>query len=344
MPVEMKLWKINGGKLSPVKSEALESEAMLEDWLVHDISMVSDDLLVIGQQLSSPLGGTLDLLAIDGNGDLAVLELKRDRTPRDVMAQALHYAAWVRRLAPDEIHEIATKYFGGDSLEAKFNGRFGQDLPDTLNTTHRIYIVAAEMDLVSETIVNYLSEEGSLNINVVFFRHFRDNEGREFLARSWLVDPTEVEGRTAGGKRRPTLTLEKLAEQAEEHGVNEQYQSLYEFFSPQASIARTQSNIAFRFHVEEGGIWAAFSVYPGKSSPEKGLYTDVRPELLAKAFKVSEDSVRHALPGSGTEHKYAYGEIYYFRTEADVDNLKRVLSVRNDEREDTEEPSATLAG
>ena len=157
MPVEMALWKIKDEKLHSVASKPLNSEEMLEDWLADDISMVSEDLLVIGRQVSSDLGGVLDLLAIDRNGDLVVLELKRHLTPRDVVAQALHYAAWVRTLSWEDVEQIASDFYDGASLENKFSDQFGESLPDNINTAHQIYIVAAEMDSVSETIVRYLS-------------------------------------------------------------------------------------------------------------------------------------------------------------------------------------------
>ena len=40
----------------------------------------------------------IDLLAIDADGNLHVLELKRDKTPRDVVAQVLDYGSWVTTL------------------------------------------------------------------------------------------------------------------------------------------------------------------------------------------------------------------------------------------------------
>ena len=40
------------------------------------------------------LGKSIDLLGVDREGNVVVVELKRDRTPRDVVAQALEYAAF----------------------------------------------------------------------------------------------------------------------------------------------------------------------------------------------------------------------------------------------------------
>ncbi len=338
MPVEMALWKIKDGKLHSVASRPLNSEEMLENWLADDISMVSEDLLVIGRQVASDLGGVLDLLAIDINGDLAVLELKRHLTPRDVVAQALHYAAWVRTLSWEDIEQTATEYYKGKSLEDVFRDHFEAPIPDVINTAHQVYIVAAEMDPVSETIVRYLSEEYSANINVIFFRHFYDADKGEFLGRSWLMEPSEVKVR--GGKRPPPLTFEQFQDLANKKGVGEQYRALFEFFSEQAQVHRTQSNVAFAFQVEGGQRRRGFSAYPVYSSTGEGLYTDVRPERLASAFDVPESDVRDALPGPGSED-VGYGELHYFKTIEQVQKLIKVLSASSEEEliaDDTRKP------
>jgi RecB family endonuclease NucS len=62
-------------------------EAILEsnpDGIVED-----GKLLIIGRQVITNLGSIIDLLALDRRGDVVVIELKRDRTPRDTLAQAL---------------------------------------------------------------------------------------------------------------------------------------------------------------------------------------------------------------------------------------------------------------
>lgn len=328
MPIGMRLWRINGKDLHSVESRHIDAEERLEEWLVGDISMVSDDLLVIGNQVKTRLGGILDILAIDRNGDLAVLELKKGLTPRDVVAQALEYAAWVKTLGWDEIDELARTHHGGTPLAEKFEERFGHSVPDVVNSSHRIYIIAAEMDLVSETIVRYLSEEYGVEINVVFFRYFPDGDDREYLGHSWLMEPSQVEGRDRGRvtRRPPSLTREELEALADQHGVGEIYRALYGFFSERAvRIGRTTSNIAFAFRIGDGTA-AAFSMYPDRCPEDGVLPADVRPDHLAEAFSLPEEQVRTGLSGVAETDTGAYGEIHYFKTLDDAHQFITALS------------------
>lgn len=73
------------------------------------------------------------------------------------------------------------------AFEAAFQDRFGTAPPEDLNTGHRLTIIAAELDLATERIVNYLVDDYEVPINAVFFRYFED-EGRRYLARTWLID------------------------------------------------------------------------------------------------------------------------------------------------------------
>ena len=67
-------------------------------------------LLIVGRQVPTGLGRSIDLLGIDREGHVVVVELKRDRTPRDVVAQALEYAAFAARLDVDELESIFDEY------------------------------------------------------------------------------------------------------------------------------------------------------------------------------------------------------------------------------------------
>ena len=112
MPTGLKFWQIQENKPEPVDPDKLDFESRLEKWLQEDISLVSDDLLVIGKQVPTESGGKIDLLAVDSDANVVVLELKRSRTPRDVVAQTLDYASWVHRLDYEDVMEPSVESSG----------------------------------------------------------------------------------------------------------------------------------------------------------------------------------------------------------------------------------------
>ena len=200
MPIEVGIWRL-GAKLEPVGYSRMDSESRLETVLADDVAVVDPDLLLVGRQVPTAFGKFIDLLALDSEGRVGVLELKRDRTPRDVVAQLLDYGSWVRELEDDDIASIfeafLAKYYPehkSTSLDEAFRDRFGSDLPDVLNETHKLVLVASELDESSERIITYLADEYGVAINAVFFRVFRDGD-REYLSRAWLSDPGQVEAR-----------------------------------------------------------------------------------------------------------------------------------------------------
>lgn len=199
MAVEVAMWRL-GEKLSPIGFSSIDSENRLEQLLADDISIVDPNVLLIGRQVPTPFGQFVDLLAIDSDGNLVVIELKRNRTPREVVAQLLDYGSWVRTLKVDDIAGIfgdfLTKYdpqHANTSLDSAFCKRFHvEEMPEGINESHELMLVAGELDASTERIITYLAEEYGVAINAVFFRYFRDGD-REYLSRAWLIDPGDVD-------------------------------------------------------------------------------------------------------------------------------------------------------
>ena len=195
MPEEVKIWKImEGDKLKEIRRTKLDLENRLECWLENDISIISNNFLIIGRQVRTEFGGEIDLLCLERNGDAVVVELKRDKTPRDVVAQVLDYGSWVSDLSNDKISEIANEYLGDNGpLEEAFKHKFNEDIPEVLNENHKLLIVASDMDSSSERIVRYLSNLYGVGINTVSFQYLKDDDGSEFVARVFLIAPSQVE-------------------------------------------------------------------------------------------------------------------------------------------------------
>ena len=194
MPIEISMWRTDAG-LQRIEPSTMNLEERLEDILAREISLASANWLVIGRQVPTPWGKLIDLLCIDTEGNLVVLELKRNKTEREIVAQILDYGSFVKSIQADEVRRIFAKYqkdypstLPATTIEEAFIARFkGLRVPDDFNGSHELVIVAASLDAATERIVQYLAEEYDVRINAVFFRVFRDGD-REYLTRAWLRD------------------------------------------------------------------------------------------------------------------------------------------------------------
>lgn len=183
------MWRLTDDGPVAVPFTALASERRLEDMLVAEPTLIGVDLLVVGRQVPTEYGGYIDVLALDADGFVHVLELKRDRTPREVVAQALDYGSWVADLTLDDLAAL----YDGD-VAANFADHFGTPLPDVVNAEHRLTIVASELDPASERIITYLAERFGVPVNARFFQCFTTSDG-EYLIGEALVDTTPAEPR-----------------------------------------------------------------------------------------------------------------------------------------------------
>jgi hypothetical protein len=198
----VKLFRVDDGNLVPLRRAQLPKEDMLETWISKDPNLLGLNVVVIGCQVVTDFGGRIDILAIDRDGNLTIVELKRDRSPREVVAQILDYASWVRTLNSKDIHTIASAYLG-KTLDAVFTAAFGISVPDTLNTAHNMVIIASELDASSKRIVEYLSEVHDLSINTLFFCTF-EQDGKLLMGADWLMDQQEVVTRSVSNKKAKT--------------------------------------------------------------------------------------------------------------------------------------------
>lgn len=199
MPIEIGLWRVEDGEPIGLRSRGALLEAQLEQLIEADPSILGEPLLLIGRQVPTSFGTFIDLLAVDVEGKLHVLELKRDRTPREVVAQVLDYGSWVTNLTYDDVLRLYANYKDDVAFEEAFARRFDTNPPDEFEATHQLSVVASDVDPATERIVAYLRGFG-VPVNVVLFRYYVD-EGREYLARTWLVDDTAAPARASTAQR-----------------------------------------------------------------------------------------------------------------------------------------------
>jgi len=120
MPFQHRIWKVSDPP-EQLRESCLASEQLLEKMILASSPILSDEWMLIGQQEDTGYGGRIDLLAIAPDGALVLIELKRNRTPREVVAQAIDYATWVEKLRSEDIAAIYARFAPGRSLGRTFN-------------------------------------------------------------------------------------------------------------------------------------------------------------------------------------------------------------------------------
>lgn len=338
MSEEVRLWQVGADHcLSELQRAPLDLEARLQEWLAGDISVLDPGLLVIGREVETDFGGYIDLLCMDAGGNLVVVELKRDKTPREITAQALDYGSWVAELSNERVTAIAEAYLRNSKsgLAQAFRNRFGTDVPETLNGDHRMLVVGAQIDRSSERIIKYLSDTHGVNINAATFQYFRAPDGAEFLARVFLIEPSSVElhSRTKGtSKRRPNLTYEELAQLAAESGVQELYQHAVSSFEHALQKHTTRSSIGFA-GLFEGSRKNVISLFPGECSEAEGLRYQLYKNRFAALVGQVDREVESLLleshedwiyyPSAGSDYEGFQG---FIRSRDEIDRLANALA------------------
>jgi RecB family endonuclease NucS len=126
MPIELGIWKINDS-LEKITFSNIETELKLEETITKDISIIDPTLMIIGRQIITSFGKIIDILVINSEGNLSIIELKRNKTPREVVAQVLDYASWIQGLSYNDIVQIYYEKNQGEPFEQAFFEKFHAD-------------------------------------------------------------------------------------------------------------------------------------------------------------------------------------------------------------------------
>ena len=96
MSTRIKTWQIMDGELQSIqtslKNEGRTEPYDLEPWIESNTDILGSGIVIIGRQTMSN-SGPIDLLGIDRTGNVVIVEIKRDKLPREALAQAIDYAS-----------------------------------------------------------------------------------------------------------------------------------------------------------------------------------------------------------------------------------------------------------
>ncbi len=199
-------WQIVDGTLKPVDSTLAECGRTepydLEEWIAKEPVVVADDIVIIGRQIHTH-SGPLDLLAVDRLGNTVIIELKREKLPREALAQAIDYASDIATWGVEKIGEICLEYTG-KQLEDLMLERFPDvDLENlTVNQEQRILLVGFAVGAALERMIGWLSSSYGVSVNAVILKYLRTSSGDEILAKTAIISEELAQDRSKRRKFR----------------------------------------------------------------------------------------------------------------------------------------------
>lgn len=162
-------------------SELSMTESDLEEIIRNSIDMICDDeesMLIVGQQVKNEKNGRSDLTAIDNEGNIVLIEIKRDR--RDIEGrkeafefQAIRYAAsyatiestddLVKKVYAPYIEKHRSEFELGELTSYELGIRILNEFlsvneaENSFNKKQRIILVASDFDEQTLSAVSWLN-------------------------------------------------------------------------------------------------------------------------------------------------------------------------------------------
>ncbi len=257
--------------------KANHEETILEGWLESNPDGIVEDgkLLIIGRQVATDLGGFIDLLGVDRDGDVVVIELKRDRTPRDTIAQDLEYASFAERLDSNQLEAILQSYLNDASLSlAEYHREYFQLSSDeavSFNKDQRIVVVGQHVTSEIRQTSNYLCSKG-MKVTCVEFTFFQSDGGTKLLSQNIVAGMESKKPNRISTGSLPTVTKQDFFSSLDENG-KAVFSKILEF-AEQRSLPIHWGTKGFSLNVDLGGTHVAVCYgYPPECVFTQSVYT-----------------------------------------------------------------------
>lgn len=233
MATEIKVWQIINETLEPIETSMVEEKRLekhLENWIKTHPEILGENIIIIGEQVSTS-GGVIDFLGIDKEtGDLIIIELKRDRLGRDALAQAIDYASEVASWTEEDINERIDK-----KLELIIENLNLEDPNINLNQNQRILLVGFSMEDRLQRMIDWLSEKYGMSINAVLLKYVKTKNGEELIARTMVI-PEEIE-KERTEKQRGQIKIQ-LSDEPGNYNIDELKKLLLKYLSEDRPVPK----------------------------------------------------------------------------------------------------------
>ena len=202
MGAEPQLFRINPESRVSERIEEVEFAGLgfqerrdIQEWVAANPGILGEGLLIIGKEFSGfdRTDERLDLLAVDADGRLVIIELKRDDTGADAHWQAIKYASYLHHATAEDIVRMLADY--GELSESEATDRLLRHLNaddfNALNNDQRIILTSHRFAPEVTSAALWLNEKapGEDLITCVQLTPYRDGAANSLYVQASTIIP-----------------------------------------------------------------------------------------------------------------------------------------------------------
>lgn len=204
MATEIKTWEIINDELVEIEISLCDKDKKekdhLEKWIKTNPKILGEDILIIGEQVYTR-SGPLDFLGVDNSGNVVIVELKRDKLPRECLAQAIDYASDVATWDIDKLSEICMQYRGQPLYDFISDNFVGVEVDEfVINKAQRLLLVGFLIEEPLTRMIKWLSENYDIGINAIILKYVHTSSGNELLSKTAIISE-EIEKEKSDKKK-----------------------------------------------------------------------------------------------------------------------------------------------
>ncbi len=245
-------------------------------------------ILIIGRQVTTNLNTFIDLIGIDEFGNTVVIELKRDKTPRETLAQLIEYASFIDNLDYEQLNDIFQNYSGEEVGLEEYHQQYyenGESQNVSWNKNSKLVIVAQDISKEIKQTSLYLRKKG-IDVYCVEFKYFVNNSGIQMISSDFVVGDEEfIRKKVKSETQLPKTTQNKFLETLDENGKFV-FNKLFDFAKKERLMLRWGSKgFSLNLPFDNGFVGICFG-YPPTSVFKQSIYTGF--EEISKKVNNSE--------------------------------------------------------
>ncbi|MFS6938588.1 endonuclease NucS domain-containing protein [Neisseria animaloris] len=185
---EKRLRKLDNPTFSQLQ---LRERFDIQEWIANEPSILGEELLIIGKEVTLPSNIRIDLLAVDKEGSLVIIELKRDESGSSIEWQAIKYASYCSAFSDEDLFEIFKLYLQQNNLNTNPQEELEkfiihEDGVNNLNVSQRIILVSRKFHSDVVSAVLWLREY-DIDITCIKFEPFYN--GNNLFIQPTIIIP-----------------------------------------------------------------------------------------------------------------------------------------------------------